>query len=492
MSDPKLEEVFKISGVPTHTFVEPGEYGKIIVSLRTPGRGMLVEGPSGIGKTCAILKALADIGIDGITEKLSARKRDDVERIKEIIGQRNLGIVLIDDFHRLSLELKNQIADYLKTLADEEVKDTKIVIVGINRAGDTLIKFARDLVNRIDIIRFETNPPEKIVELIEKGENALNIDIKTKNEIAKESHGSFYLAQMLSQETCIRGGVLEHSDNLQIVSVSLEVIKQSVYDKLSLSYMGIVKDFATGTKLRREGRAPYLHILYWLANSDSWSISIDEELRRNPDHRPSVGQIVEKGYLERFIENNPEFADVINFDSLTYIFTIEDPQFIFFIRNIIWNKFTEMLGFKTLFFESKYDFALSFAGSDREIAKKIFDGLTENEFNVFFDGNEQHQILAENVEDYLAPIYKSEAKYIICLLGSEYPKKVWTKFESDQFKHRFGEHSVIPVRFANVSIGMFDEASKVGGIDFDPSKDIETQVNGIVTLLTKKMSEAHS
>jgi len=48
MSDPKLEEVFKISGVPTYTFVEPGEYGKIIVSLRTPGRGMLVEGPSGI------------------------------------------------------------------------------------------------------------------------------------------------------------------------------------------------------------------------------------------------------------------------------------------------------------------------------------------------------------------------------------------------------------------------------------------------------------
>ena len=147
MSDPKLEEVFKISGVPTYTFVEPTEYQKIIVSLRTPGRGMVIEGPSGIGKTCAIAKALNDIGIDGTTEKLSARKRNDVERINEIIGQRDLGIVVIDDFHKLDPELINRIADYLKTLADEETEDTKIVIVGINRAGDTLIKFARDLVN---------------------------------------------------------------------------------------------------------------------------------------------------------------------------------------------------------------------------------------------------------------------------------------------------------------------------------------------------------
>ncbi len=89
-------------------------------------------------------------------------------------------------------------------------------------------------------------------------------------------------------------------------------------------------------------------------------------------------------------------------------------------------------------FDSKYDFALSFAGSDREIAEKIFNGLIENEFAVFYDKNEQHRILAENIEDYLVPIYHSEAKYVVCLLGPDYPKRVWTKFESDQFKERLG------------------------------------------------------
>lgn len=48
MSDPKLEEVYKISGVPTYTFVEPTEFNRILISLRTPGRGMVIEGPSGI------------------------------------------------------------------------------------------------------------------------------------------------------------------------------------------------------------------------------------------------------------------------------------------------------------------------------------------------------------------------------------------------------------------------------------------------------------
>lgn len=52
---PYLHEVFKDSGVPTYTFVKPMEYRKLLVSLRTQGKGLVVEGPSGIGKTSSIL-----------------------------------------------------------------------------------------------------------------------------------------------------------------------------------------------------------------------------------------------------------------------------------------------------------------------------------------------------------------------------------------------------------------------------------------------------
>jgi hypothetical protein len=489
MGDPKLEDVFKISGVPTFTFVEPVEYNRILVSLRSSGRGMVIEGPSGIGKTCAVMKALNQLGKFDEARKLSARKRPDIDIINDIINEKLKGLIIIDDFHRLPIEIKNKIADYLKTLADEEVKDTKIVVVGINRAGDTLIKFAKDLVNRIDIVRFETNPPEKLLELVKKGESALNINIDSKNEIAQESHGSFYLAQMLAHETCLKAGILERNDSTRDTYISIEVVKQSVYERLSLSFSDIVKTFIIGPKLRREGRAPYLHILRWLADSDAWSISLKEEVRKHPEASGSVGQVVEKGYLKKFVEAHPEFQDVLNYDDSTNILTVEDPQFIFFIRNIIWYKLVQQLGFKNLNFESKYDFALSFAGNERDLAQKIFNGLNDQEFSVFYDTNEQHRILAENIEDYLAPIYRSEAKYVICLLSSSYPSRIWTKFESDQFKERFGEHSVIPIRFQDALPGMLDEAAKVCGISFDSSKEMDSQVEAIVQLLTKKLGE---
>ena len=53
-----LEDVYKKSGIPTYTFVKPSEYNKILVALRTKGRGIIIEGPSGIGKTTSIQKVI--------------------------------------------------------------------------------------------------------------------------------------------------------------------------------------------------------------------------------------------------------------------------------------------------------------------------------------------------------------------------------------------------------------------------------------------------
>lgn len=41
-----LEEVFRLSGMPTYTFVEPTRYREIKVAVRTPGRCIVLEGPS--------------------------------------------------------------------------------------------------------------------------------------------------------------------------------------------------------------------------------------------------------------------------------------------------------------------------------------------------------------------------------------------------------------------------------------------------------------
>lgn len=97
--------------------------------------------------------------------------------------------------------------------------------------------------------------------------------------------------------------------------------------------------------------------------------------------------------------------------------------------------------------------------------------------------------MANNVEEYLAPIYKTEAQFVIVLLSNEYPKKVWTKFESEQFKTRFGEGTLIPIWFDDTTLGFFDETSRIGGLTFDRKKDMIQQVDYIVSILVKKISD---
>jgi serine kinase of HPr protein (carbohydrate metabolism regulator) len=145
----ELQEVFKSGGVPSVTFVKPVEYPRILLNLRTPGRGLVIEGPSGIGKTTAVLKAIEELGFSDKVVRLSARKKEDLEYIKLIPELQDIGIVLVDDFHVLADDIKSNIADLVKVFADEEAETSKLIVLGINQAGHSLIKFAPDLVNRI-------------------------------------------------------------------------------------------------------------------------------------------------------------------------------------------------------------------------------------------------------------------------------------------------------------------------------------------------------
>ena len=490
MTQYNLEDVFKLSGVPTVTFVEPIEFSRLQIALRTPGRGVVVEGPSKIGKTSAVTKALELAGEIGTALTLSARRADDLELIRALPEMTEIGVVIIDDFHRLDQPSREAISDYMKILADEERTDSKVVVIGINKAGESLISIAPDLGGRIEVIKLGINPDDRLQELVDKGVDALKITLVARDEIVADSQGSFIIAQALCHDACLTAGVTQTQARETAVDASYELIRERVLDRLSATFHKRAEVFAKGKKLRREGRAPYLQILRWLSQSEEWTVDLDREMTKHPTLRGSVSQVVEKGHLRNLLDEKADLlADLLHYDEESRVLAVEDPQFFFYIKHLAWNRFAERLGYFEVSFSSTYDYALSFAGADRDVAEALYESLADRELGVFYDANEQSRILAANVEEYLAPIYKSEASYVVVILGPDYPKRIWTRFESEQFKQRFGENTVIPIWFADVDYSVFDVSRTVGGLTIDRSADLAPQVAQIVENLAERLAE---
>lgn len=340
------------------------------------------------------------------------------------------------------------------------------------------------------MIRFETEPDEKISKLLGRGVQALNAKLNVFDEIVAAASGSFYLAQMLGREVCLSAGILQHEDDERNTNVSFAAVSSNVWNRLSLSFRKRTERFCRGTKLRKEGRAPYLHILNWLATGETWTLDLRDAIRRNTSLRGSVGQVVDKGFLREIVEGNEDIRAVLHFDDFSKQLTVEDPQYLFFLRSVPWRQFARDIGFLSVEFDRRYDFALSFAGADRSVAEALFEVLAENELEVFYDKNEQHRILAEDVEDYLRPIYQSEAQFVLVLLGPEYPKRIWTKIESDTFKERLADGAVIPIWYSDAPPSMFDATRERGGLDFNRTSDRDEQIRELRDTLLAKVAES--
>ena len=94
--------------------------------------------------------------------------------------------------------------------------------------------------------------------------------------------------------------------------------------------------------------------------------------------------------MEALLEANDDLGAVLHYDSETRVLGIEDPQFVFFIRNLLWNKFASASETPDQLRLVRRPRLLSFAGADLgAIAHQLFELLSEMEFEVFYDRNEQ-------------------------------------------------------------------------------------------------------
>lgn len=480
-------DVFKKSGFPHLTFVAHPKQIEIEESMLTAGRGIVIEGSSGVGKTTCIKKIIETVTPGYII--LSGKKDYDVEIIKSIMPGRNFGKVVIDDFHDLDDDIKRNIARTMKTVADDEEEDNRLVIIGINKAGVPLIEFTKDVAARIDIYKINRVDDERIAELIGLGEEALNISFQVKRDTISDSHGCFSIAQNICNKICLSNQVREtvKDEAGKVLTTNLYDIKEDMMEASERLYKPLARKFAIGPTYSPEGRAPYLHILYWLSQSSDWTINLQEVSDAKTEMRQSLKPLL-RDKLKQFMNDNPDFSDLLYYDDNTKTVSVENPRFMYFIKNIPWNMFAKDIGY-SLEFDSPYDIALSFAGTERRLAESIFAALEARSMSVFYDFNEQSRILGVDVEKYLAPIYRSEAKFVVPILSKDYPIRVWTKFETQQFKDRFKDGAVIPIRTRESDELMIPGISKVGGLFFDSTKNFDDQVDRISQELISRVRQ---
>jgi len=471
-------------------------YPRLVNALAQRTGGVVVEGPSGIGKTVAVTRAIKELGSTiGPVGTLSARDPLQTSEIRRVAVEKPDGTWVIEDFHHLPQPDRAALADAIKYLADQLEPRCKLVLVGINNAGQSLLHGSADLLTRITIVEFERNPDESVDELIGLGEQWLNIRIPDHDVVLREARGSFLLAQLICRAACEAARLtVEHPGPEPLdLDVNLEAVLRGVLSDLGRQFSDICRKFARGKKPKRAGRAPYLQCLRWLAEGNEWSVQLDRVADLNPRYKGSVTQILKKKFLAQHINDDPEIAKLIHLSEENFL-SVEDPRFVFYLRHINWPQYREQIGFGPES-ESNYDFALSFAGPQRPLARVLYEALTEAGFGVFFDEVERDRMLGEDLRAYLAPIYATGAEIVLVVLGPEYPARFWTAFEQDQYNGRIAKGSVIgvwtPAERPTFASKLTDKAGLVFSSTSPPRDEVDQAVDDLGAALEKRVVHAH-
>lgn len=344
-----IGKIFKTMGQPDLSFIEPAQLPELIEHLSSMGRGLVIEGPSGIGKTTATRRALERAlslvrHIPTVTW-LDPKKHQTEERILEILHNdfKVGGHLIIDDFHRLDYALQRGVANLIKIISDDDRNDAKVTLIGISPIGASLLKGAHDLAGRFSTVYIGRQPDEKIDALIAKGEAIANVAFPDRSMIVNEAAGSFYVAQALCYEACLQQGVRTvQAESRQLDAVHPASIIARLHGQLSQKYHESLCALAS-LDTRPPPRGAALSLLWLLHESTNKSVSVSSASYAYPALAEAFEWLME-GHLSRRIHEHQDLRSWFYYRDEAAILSIDDPQLDFFLRHLNWRDFIRQTG----------------------------------------------------------------------------------------------------------------------------------------------------
>lgn len=497
-----LGDVFKTVGLPPYTYVKPKHFGEVRADITQEGKHLLIEGPSGIGKTCIVFKVFEQLGWkDGNQfSYVGCRDQDAEDRINSFLQEAASGktprprILVVDDFHLLSPLRRSEVGSALKRLSDrafETAEPAKVILIGIPTTGVSLLSDAYDLGPRLGTYVLTRASDPEIDQLINEGEEALGVLFEDRAVLLSESAGNFWLAQYVCNKVCATQEVYETQDDTRILTFDILGIRARLMAELTQRYLPVARTFAKGKRWRPGGNKPYLEILLALCKIPDSVVTFDHLLQLVPERRrPGLRAV------------RPRIAEVI-FDPTRQVdlrrqvafeveagFSIEDPLFRYFLTNLDAKVLYRDLGIEESSLENgrlyTYDVGFSFAGEVRQLVEAVNTEMKSEDLITFYDFDQQAVLLAMDLQEVLGKVYGESCRYYLVFLDKHYRNKVWTRFEKDVLTGGKRLDHVIPVVLDDEgAAGTVGLSNTLGRIDL---KDIWLQVQKSGTISSEEIN----
>jgi hypothetical protein len=484
----RLTEVFNEAAVPVITFVPPKEFPDLVGSLLTPGKHVMLCGPSGCGKTTLARKALEKAKFDKSKYYwMSGRDHTDKQSWQEVFASefscntrdnevveylKQCGLLIIDDFHHLTTDVRDSIGKLLKLWHE---KGVRILIIGIAESAYQLLRIDSELGIRNDPYDMKVQNEAFIRQVITLGEEALNFcfDNETKELFVTAANGIPSAIHIICRIACQRNDVLETLQHQRVVTCQMEDIKEGVLRSYRGKYQNKVIGMAKGKQQATSVHNTYFQIIKHICLLDKSEIPVSELRAR------IVG--VESDSKERAKKNTSFYncldnlqdviqqrglSDALYYDPTSKTISIEDPSFRLYLTLTDFDQLEQAVNVRKTRYP--WDVALSFAGEHRDKAESLKSVLNARGYTVFYDFDHQHKLWGQNLREKLKDVYANEAEFMVIFLSKEYPEKDWTLFEfeigKDSRNKRTKEY-LLPIKVDDVLVvGL---STDVGYIDLN-------------------------
>ncbi len=230
----------------------PPNFNEIYVDVRQPKKPVIIEGPSGTGKTVTVRKIQEKLRGHVAVEYFTSRNPERVEIILRLAEAPRAGHFVIDDFHRLSANLQAELGSLAKRAADGSGGSTlpKLILIGINQVGSMLIELNPDIAKRVGVHRISEADLQRTSELITKGSKILNVIIPEHDKIFAESRGDHWLTQSLCTFICTQSGITETVGSFRHLPVDIQAVRARLIASLDGAHRPAVIEFCKGTRFR--------------------------------------------------------------------------------------------------------------------------------------------------------------------------------------------------------------------------------------------------